>query len=181
MVAGLAGCASSGSSGNEVGYQGSNKSGVERGLLVSPFVPDSIRVHPLTRAVRGDGKVGGGGWLIVLHVEVADAWGDPVKALGSLRIELTDETSGQSGGDQRLVWPIDLSEPGANSAAYDPVTGAYRIQLAGLEGWFDGADGSVGGRYRLRVVFKTINAQGKVVYLRDDYGLRVSAAQLEDK
>ena len=49
-----------------------------------PFRPSAMRVHPLTHTeIRSDGES-----VMVLHVELKDPWGDTVKGVGQVQVQL---------------------------------------------------------------------------------------------
>ncbi|MFI4898387.1 MAG: hypothetical protein ACIARR_11235, partial [Phycisphaerales bacterium JB059] len=53
-------------------------------LTGGPFAPASMRVYPLTQIERtGEGEA-----RLVLHLELRDAWGDTVKGIGNLQVQL---------------------------------------------------------------------------------------------
>jgi len=106
------------------------------------FRPVAMRAHPLTRIVRENGVP----VRVEAHAEFFDRWGHTAKALGTLRFELEGE--GESGSSSPVRWePIDLSQPGASSRAYDPATGTYWVRLELPAG------ARLGGSPTLRVVF----------------------------
>ena len=97
-------------------------------LRAWPFVPERIDVHPLTRIVASAER----GAQILAHIEMRDRFGDDVKAVGELLIELYDDIGPVEGvGERRQVdvWRFDLADLDANRRAYDPVTRTYRLEL----------------------------------------------------
>ncbi len=95
-----------------------------------PFRPVTLRVHPLTHI---DPARAGDKGLIILHFELKDRFGDAVKALGTLRIELDKPGGGATPGmeTQELTWDIaELAEPQGNADRFDPATRTYRVVLA---------------------------------------------------
>ncbi len=93
-----------------------------------PFRPASIRIHPLTHALRQEGEVS----IIEAYVEFLDRYGHTTKGVGVVRLELT--ASDVLPGSTRLgTWEIDLNDLDANLRHYDDVTRTYRFRL-GLDG-----------------------------------------------
>ncbi|MCL4197778.1 MAG: hypothetical protein KJZ69_09835 [Phycisphaerales bacterium] len=93
-----------------------------------PFRPASIRIHPLTHALRQEGAVS----VIEAHVEFLDRYGHTTKGVGLVRLELF--AADALPGSARLgTWEIDLNDLDANSRHYDDVTRTYRLRL-GLDG-----------------------------------------------
>lgn len=111
----------------------------------NPFVPVSLRVHPLTHVqVESDGKPS-----IICHVELRDAWGDSAKCVGTLSIRLFGPpaaaaaagtaTESASTGDREINrWDVNLNDLETNAAMFDPATRTYRIQLIGGPTWLAG-------------------------------------------
>ncbi len=92
-----------------------------------PFRPASIRLHPLTHALRGEDVAS----IIEARLEFFDRFGDTTKGLALVRFELS---SGEDGGGRRLAeWEIDVRGVGASMDHYDDVTRTYLFRL-GLEG-----------------------------------------------
>lgn len=87
-----------------------------------PFVPRSIRVHPLTRVHARDGQTVLEGW-----VQLLDRDGYPARGLGSVSVSLD---SAGPGTLQQYSWTAQLETPGAEGARYDPVTQSYMLTLA---------------------------------------------------
>ena len=119
-----------------------------------PFRAVSMRAHPLTRLVRENGVP----VRLEAHVEFFDHWGHTVKALGTLRFELSGAAGGAGDPSRTAAEPvrwdaIDLENPGASSRAFDPATGTYWVRLS-LPG-----DVTVGGSPRLGVVFTTTDGR----------------------
>lgn len=93
-----------------------------------PFRPASIRIHPLTHALRQEGAVS----VIEAHIEFLDRYGHTTKGVGLVRVELL--AADALPGSARLgTWEIDLNDLDANSRHYDDVTRTYRLRL-GLDG-----------------------------------------------
>lgn len=92
-----------------------------------PFWPRAMRVHPLTRFTddpRADDRV-----LLEVRVEFTDAWNDPCKALGVLRLELHDRANTNHFDRERDHYSIDLRELEINVVRWDPVTRTYVTKL----------------------------------------------------
>ncbi len=132
-----------------------------------PFAPKAMRVHPLTHTeVDKQGET-----RIVLHVELKDSWGDTVKGVGKLQVQL--RSTGAKGAGDRMRWDVDLRTLDANVSYFDSATRTYRVVLGGLPAWLDTAirDGE-GSRGRIRVLFRTVLADKETVVLQDEYVLR---------
>ncbi|TVQ62116.1 MAG: hypothetical protein EA378_06540 [Phycisphaerales bacterium] len=134
------------------------------------FAGDSIRVHPLTQLELEPGR----GVSLACHVEVRDRWGDTVKAIGVLQVQLYRPVPGLDAARevQELVWDVDLNNLERNAAWFDPVTRTYRVRLTGLPAWAERmATGDADGetqRLRVRAVLRTVGADGRERVLRDD-------------
>ena len=103
--------------------------------------PVEARVHPATRFVLEGDRA-----FLQLGVELLDALGDPVKAVGILRCQLLDDPeqaaySGLRGGQAagsapaprgvRLYgWELRLATREEQEAAWSPVTRCYTVELA---------------------------------------------------
>lgn len=129
----------------------------------NPFAPDAIRIHPLSHATKSEH-----GAAIICHLEVTDRWGDAVKALGTLQVQLYRPRAGLDAGtaEQILRWDIPLDDERYNAAVYDPATRTYRIELVGLPDWIDPASGGA-TRLELRAVFQTLGPRGEERVFRD--------------
>ena len=126
----------------------------------TPFAPARVRIHPLTHLGRdtSDDPV------IVLHIEMLDAWDDGVKGVGLLSVEVV-------GAGTPRQWDVDLFDMSVNAPAYDPHTRTYRFQLAGLPDWLSARDGQSGSA-RLRCTLQTLDRAGKPIELVDEMELR---------
>lgn len=141
------------------------------------FAPATMRIHPLTHIEKGPQTGPAAGQAtVVLHVELKDRFGDSVKGLGSLRLELFKPGAGVSPGieSQALTWDVnDLGEPEGNSRRFDQSTRTYRIPLvapAWVAEWGGkDASGATQGWLKLRAVFTT--SEGPVRYLEDEFVL----------
>ena len=113
-----------------------------RGDFEWPFAAARIEIHPLTRLVREPGRSG----LIQIeaHFEFIDRWGHGVKDIGVVRFELYRAGPVEAGAEaeptQQLVWTLDLTDPSASSARYDPITRTYIVPLDEAPDW--STDGS---------------------------------------
>ena len=136
-----------------------------------PFRPATLRIHPLTHADRTATPT-----RIFLHLELNDRYGDAVKALGKLRIEMGEQ--GAIGAEVRqTAWAIaELADPEENVKRFDTATRTYRIVL-NAPTWVTQAleEGEKAKRELLtiRVFFElpTVGAESPI-YLRDTYELR---------
>lgn len=140
---------------------------VDEGLVMpGPFAPKAMRIHPLTHAETGEQ----GDPRVVVHVELKDAWGDTVKGVGRVQIQLWRD--GRT-SEEAVRWDIDLRALGDNADYYDPATRTYRIVLAGLPAWLsEGVKAGEGDAARLRVLFLTAAVDGSAVVLRDEFVVR---------
>lgn len=129
------------------------------------FAPVAIRVHPLTHLASGLAEP-----AIICHIEMTDRWGDPVKALGILQLQLYRPQGGlnASTAEQILLWDAPLQDERYNASVYDPATRTYRLQLAGLPQWISrAADDQNRDRIEIRAVFQTLGPGGEEQVLRD--------------
>lgn len=139
----------------------------EDGLVFpGPFAPRAMRIHPLTHAeidAQGDAR-------IILHVELKDAWGDTVKGVGRVQVQLWRDTLSS---DNATRWDIDLRSLTDNAAFHDPATRTYRIVLSGLPIWLsDAVRDNTPATARLRVLFLTADVNGTPVVKRDETTIR---------
>ncbi len=134
-----------------------------------PFRPAAMRVHPLTHTelgARGEAE-------LILHVELKDPWGDTVKGVGQMQVQLRRGGSGSTIGDAGTRWDIDLRDIEENVSYFDSTTRTYRIVLGGLPAWLDAAvRGGEETDSRVRVLFRTSKADGEPVVLQDEYQMR---------
>ncbi len=185
-----------------------------------PFAPTTMRIHPLTHldarssprrgageanatlgAASDGGRGGGGGGVtsagggdvLMLHVELTDAYGDTVKGLGKLAVQLYRRTPGSESGagggggagsspgsaagsgplseTQDSRWDIaELAEPDGNAKRFDPATRTYRLQLKAPD-WVAGELARSGGWVRVRCVFAAATRRGERV-LVDEFVLQ---------
>lgn len=115
--------------GPQLGAVGTAQAALEPGATrveyVNPFEPQRVRVHGLTGLSVSNGES-----RIDAHVELFDAYGQPVKALGVYVFQVY-ASGGASGdlGQQLQRWVVDLTDPATNAAAFDRVTRTYRLAL----------------------------------------------------
>ncbi|CAG0952809.1 hypothetical protein PHYC_00293 [Phycisphaerales bacterium] len=144
-----------------------------------PFDPVTLRVHGLTHIDPTGPKVGADQCLLVLHFELKDRFGDTVKGLGPLKVELYKPGAGVAPGieTQALSWELpDFADPEANASRFDTATNTYRIPLiAGkwADQWLD--PGNEGLRERapawlkVRASLSTQDADRRAVLLSDEF------------
>jgi len=97
-----------------------------------PFAPAVVRIHPLTHVDAKAPGVAADQCLLVLHLELRDRFGDAVKGVGRLKVELYKPGSGIAPGieTQAIVWDVPaFAEPDSNSSRFDPSTRTYRLPL----------------------------------------------------
>ena len=141
----------------------------------NPFAPMSLRIYPLTHL----GEEPGGEAAIICHIELRDRWGDSVKALGKLQVQLYRPRAGldASTAEQILKWDVPLENERQNAALYDPATQTYRLALGGLPDWIaeraDLAANRQTLRLELRAVFQTLGPNGEERVLRDAMVLEI--------
>lgn len=123
--------------------------------VACPFSPVALMIHPLTRVVRTPQEPDA---RLEVYIELRDRFGDEVKGLGDLAVELLDDGGPIAGvGQQRqlALWRFDLNDLEANDRAYDPITRTYRIDLANApEGAAETRNGA-GGRVLIRATLTT--------------------------
>ncbi len=134
-----------------------------------PFPPATMRVYPLTHTevdAAGDP-------VLVLHMELKDHWGDTVKGVGQVQVQLRKASETSTIGNPGTRWDIDLRNIEVNVSYFDSATRTYRIVLGGLPAWLDQSvrEGKP-ETARLRVLFRTARADGKPVVLQDEFVLR---------
>lgn len=145
----------------------------------SPFDPVALRVHPLTHVQRRAPGLSPDECLLVLHVELTDAYADSVKGLGLLTVELFRPGSGPTPGMevQSRRWRIeDLLDPESNSARYDPSTRTYRIPLvaeAWVAEWLDPANAPLRAGappwVKVRATLETLGRDDRPILLADEF------------
>ena len=133
----------------------------EDGAIVQGvFAPAAMRIHPLTHADTG----ADGGRRVVLHMELKDAWGDTVKGVGSVQIQLRRRDTGRI-GESGARWDIDLVDLDVNTSYFDSATRTYKFVLGNPPAWIE-------DEARVRVLFSTTRPNGDAVVLQDEYELR---------
>ncbi|MDX2018429.1 MAG: hypothetical protein SFY95_12430 [Planctomycetota bacterium] len=166
------------------------------GPALNPFAPASVRLYPLTHAQ----PMGPGGRpVLVVHVEVKDAWGDSIKSAGEMVVRvaplsgwsgLTRDAAAKDAGkdagrgpgsarEEPSRWRIDMTEAELNSAWFDPATRTYQVRLSNLPAWMEegirqgaGKDGS-DRTLRITAEFTALNAEGQVKTFYDELDLRL--------
>lgn len=139
------------------------------------FAPEAIRVFPLTHLGRDEH----GEPAIICHVELRDRWGDSVKALGPLQIQLYRPEGGldATSAVQILRWDVPLNDERENAASYDPATQTYRLVLVGLPSWIgqraDADPSRQPVQLEVRAVFQTLGPNGEERVLRDGMVLEI--------
>lgn len=148
-------------------YQGVR---VDPAALTNPFAPVAMTIHPLTRIDR---DAAGELWIIC-HIELRDAWGDPVKGAGQLQIQLYRPIGGRLSGHgvQELTWDVDLADMERNASHYDAATRTYRLPLREPPAWLAEAPDSSVARGLLRAVFTTAGPQGEALELEHEFALQ---------
>lgn len=150
------------------------------GPALNPFAPASVRLYPLTHAQ----PMGPGGRpVLVVHVEVKDAWGDSIKAAGEMVVRVAPLSGWGAAreGETREPsrWRIDMIDAELNSAWFDPATRTYQVRLSNLQTWMEegirqgaGKDGS-DRTLRITAEFTALNAEGQVKTFYDELDLRL--------
>lgn len=96
----------------------------------SPFRPEELRVHPLTRLELTPPR---GAPYVDAHVEFLDAADDPVKTTGDLSFILYSGGRVGQSLQQIASWGVaEFDDPANNARAFDHVTRTYRFRLEGL-------------------------------------------------
>ncbi|MBL4698154.1 MAG: hypothetical protein JKX70_04905 [Phycisphaerales bacterium] len=134
-----------------------------------PFRPSVMRVHPLTHTeLDADGQA-----VMILHVELKDPWGDTVKGVGQVQVQLRKESATSVVGNRGTRWDIDLRDIEVNVSYFDSATRTYRFVIGGLPGWLsDSVETQEAIGARVRVLFRTSKADGEAVVLQDEYVMR---------
>lgn len=134
-----------------------------------PFAPNQLRIHPLTHVdVRPDHTN-----ELVVHIELLDRYGDSVKGLGTLTVELYKPGPGMTPGieTQELTWDIPgMDDPDQNTRRFDIATRTYRIPLS-APSWVQEAISPAKGPgwVKLRAVMSVPGEGGEARYLEDEY------------
>lgn len=132
-----------------------------------PLGPAAIRIYPLTHMDKSaDGRK-----VIVCHIELRDRYGDSVKGLGVVEIQLQ---RGAIAGAQQ-TWEIELTDLARNAELYDRATRTYRFQLGDLPSWLvSDAERAEGGTVRLVAIYTPLGAttdRSTTSAFRDEYVL----------
>lgn len=136
-----------------------------------PFEPVALRVFPLTRVERD----AAGAAQIVLHLELKDEWGDTVKGVGALTVQLLRPAGVASGGGRDEVrWDVSLWGAEENARYYDPSSRTYRIVLGDVPGWVDAmmSRSDPEDRVRITAQLRTPTGDGSMRSLWDELELR---------
>jgi|GEM_PF-1602345 len=128
-----------------------------------PFRAISLRIHPLTHL---DGMSGDAAQCTLLvHFELKDRFGDSVRDIGVLRVEL------HSPDRQAIAWDINQTiTPEENVERFDPSTRTYRVLLNSPR-WVYEEAAKKGALLTVRVVYTMPQAERA---LRDEYRLPTS-------
>lgn len=185
MACGLAGCVSDRpvvvqrGGGETVGTVGvaAGSAGCE-----GPFAPVAMRIHPLTH-IDAPGPGERGETSLVLHMEVRDAYGDLVKGLGRLDVELARSAAGGvlpagvagTGFEQTpaVTWvAAEMLDPTENSRRFEWDTRTYRVRLlapAWVGQWMrdEKVRGGAAAKLRLRVTLTSGSDGGARRVLQD--------------
>lgn len=151
LCAGAASCADGGSR-----SRGGALTGIDPKWAIPPA---SIAIHPLTRV----GADSAGDPALLLYLEVHDEFGQTIKALGRIRVELYRPGSSRpapaeapASPDHSISpdtvqprdqsWDVDLTEPERNARMFDDlVTRTYTLPLGGLPSWLTDWSRAQGG------------------------------------
>ncbi|MEL6739684.1 MAG: hypothetical protein AAFP26_03405 [Planctomycetota bacterium] len=115
-----------------------------------PFVAGEVRVSGLTRLDRrADDEV-----VLVLHLEVMDQFGDPVKVLGAVDVVLTPAASAGAARDA-VRWSVGFTGARESTSYFDPSSRTYRFVLGDLPGWALALGEADARDARLDVVLRT--------------------------
>lgn len=100
------------------------------------MLPTQLIIHPLTRVSTDTA----GKPALLIYLELRDQYGQVVKALGQVRVELmaTGSLLPGSGRDARAerIWDIDLRDPNRNALLFDGlITRTYALTLGDLPDW----------------------------------------------
>ncbi|MCW5777705.1 MAG: hypothetical protein KIS87_14810 [Phycisphaeraceae bacterium] len=150
----------------------------EMAAMRHPFAPTAIRIYPLTHLTRDREH----GDVIMCHIELKDRWGDAVKAVGELEVQLFSYPTDGSALRQEATWPVpEMMQPDVNSALFDPATRTYRLRLGRVPAWVrdmisrreavERGETPQGQRRRLllKAVFRTVDPQGRESTLFDEF------------
>lgn len=121
-----------GGEGGSVGLTGERWAGRQYGASE----PRELRISPLTR-VETDER---GEAVLVVHLELVDAWGHSGKWLMLARVEVSEtersagDEKGAIGKDEARV-DVDLTDPAVNAGAFDWITRTYVVRVKKLPSW----------------------------------------------
>lgn len=146
--------------------------GLTAAAAYQAFAPNRVRIHPLTH-VDASGSRG----VLVLHYELRDRFGDSVKALGELKVELYKPGPGVMGSmeSREASWTVaETLAPEGNSERFDRTTRTYRIQLfapAWVHDWAraDAATRADAPWIKVRVLYTALDADGHSKTLTDEF------------
>jgi hypothetical protein len=146
---------------------------VQAGVIASyPFAPTGLRVHPLTHIDPGWEREGQSpaNAQLVLHFELLDRYGDSVKGLGTVHVEVYRPGAAVPGTEtQDLAWDVDgMNTPEANTRRFDMATRTYRIPLVAPT-WI--AESAQKGYIRVKVTMRTAGPDGELV-LQDEFAIQ---------
>lgn len=99
-----------------------------QGLMAWPFSPTSVRIHPFTMFDPIDNTNELSPLSLKVHIEFLDEMGDPVKGLGTVRIEVYELNLKRPNAvfDNKLGhWVLDLSEKELSQSYYDRITRTF--------------------------------------------------------
>lgn len=136
------------------------------------FAPSRVRIHPLTH-VDASGSRG----VLVLHYELRDRFGDSVKSLGELKVELYKPGPGVMGSmeSREASWTVEQTlAPEGNTERFDRTTRTYRIQLfapAWVRDWAraDAATRASVPWIKVRVLYTALDVDGNPKTLTDEF------------
>jgi hypothetical protein len=116
-----------------------------------PFVPTTIRVHPLSRiTVDAAGRR-----RVELRIECRDSEGDSVRTVGMVTIRLGDANGVEAA--------IDLNEMRLNQETWDRVTRTYRQSMAVPDGFECNSGSKLPVMLNLRISGdRTLSATGEI-------------------
>jgi hypothetical protein len=127
-----------------------------------------MRIHPLTHMTRDrDGQL-----MLVCHIELRDTWGDSVKGVGDLELQLYGPGQDQGEVVHDSSWSVSLYDLSRNMDLYDRATRTYRIQLIELPSWAEEFVERSSTRAQLVALLTTENRDGNPEVVRATHTLR---------
>lgn len=136
--------------------------------LPHAFAPADMRVHPLTHMTRDrDGEL-----MLVCHIELRDTWGDSVKGVGELELQLYGPGAEEGEVVHDASWSVSLYDLQRNMDLYDRATRTYRIQLIELPTWAEDFINEPMTRAQLVALLTTEDRQGNPAVIRAEHTLR---------